>query len=254
MADKRSIRVVFVDDDSYVSDELRDLLTAMPEVELLGDFRHPLEAIPFIRSTRPDLLFLDIQMPVMNGFEMLDQLPQDWDFDVVFITSYNQYAIQAIKYSALDYLLKPIGVSELNSAIGRYNEKAEKIKTRVRLSNLKHNLSANSEQEFKLVLLTKQGDHHFKASEIIRCEADSNYTQIHLSTGKKFLASKTLSGVEEMLSGESFIRIHKSHLINLFHVSNLTSEDEILMSDRAQLPISRRRLNEVRFAIRNKAS
>jgi two-component system LytT family response regulator len=254
MNQEKAIRAVFVDDDPYVSDELRQMLLNEKGIELLADFRHPLEAISFIRNAKPDLLFLDIQMPVMNGFEMLDQLSHDWDFEVVFITSFNQYAIKAIKYSALDYLLKPIGEKELKAAISRFREKAERIKTKVRLSNLKHNLSADSEQEFKLVLLTKQGDHHFRASEIIRCEADSNYTQIHLSTGKKFLASKTLSGVEEMLTGESFIRIHKSHLINLSHVNRITTEDVVFMSDSAQLPVSRRRLSEVREALRRIAS
>lgn len=254
MIQEKVIRAVFVDDDPYVSDGLREMLKHEKGIELLADFRHPLEAISFIRNAKPDLLFLDIQMPVMSGFEMLDQLPHDWDFEVVFITSFNQYAIQAIKYSALDYILKPIEISDLSAALTRYREKVEQIKTKVRLANLKHNLNADNENEFKLVLLTKQGDHHFKASEIIRCEADSNYTQIHLSTGKKFLASKTLSGVEEMLNGESFIRIHKSHLINLSHVNRLTTEDVIYMSDSAQLPVSRRRLSEVREAIRRLAS
>lgn len=246
-----SLKAVIVDDDDFVRQELKADLSQYfrEEIEVLMDFADPELAIPFIKSQHPDLIFLDIQMPGMNGFEMLDQLDTDV-FEVIFITSFNQYAIQAIKYSALDYLLKPIDRAELKKAIERYRIKSEKTLTVQRLSNLKHNMLAEHESRFQLLIPTKQGEHQFLAHDIIRCEADSNYTEIHLVNKRKFLASKTLGDIEEMLSKENFMRIHKSHLVNSAHITQLTSQDELLMTDKTRIPISRRRLQEVKELVR----
>lgn len=245
------IKAVIIDDDPYIRNTLRGMLD-LPEtgVELLDDFEHPLEAIEFLKRAKPDLLFLDIQMPLMNGFELLDNLQTD-ELEVIFITSYNQYAVQAIRYSALDYLLKPINPTDLYAALDRYRIKTEKILTRERLNNLRHNLGQESEKKFQLVIPTKQGEFHFRIDEIVRCEADSNYTEIHLKSGKKFLASKTLGDVESMLEGEQFVRVHKSHLVNLDFVSKLTLNDDLEMLDGATVGVSRRRLPEVKLKLRH---
>ena len=248
------IKSVIIDDDAFLREELKDLVKTSfsQELEIIGDFEHPLEAIPFIQRTHPELLFADIQMPGMNGFEMLDHLDTS-TFEVIFITSFNQYAIQAIRYSALDYLLKPISVQDLSTALQRYKQRTDKILTQSKLANLKQNLAANDAHEFQLIIPTKQGDHQFAEKDIMFCLADSNYTHIHLAGGKKFLASKTLSDIESMLPESKFIRIHKSHLVNLQHVLRVTANDEVELSDHTSLLISRRRLAEVRQVIKNKA-
>jgi len=184
-------------------------------------------------------------MPEMSGFELVDVLPEK-NFEVIFITSYNEYAIKAIKYSALDYLLKPIKTQELKEAIVRYKDKTDTIKLQTRLSTLKENLLAKDESELQLVVSSKQGEHRFAVADIVRCEADSNYTHIYLTNQKKYLASKTLSDVEHMLSEAKFIRVHKSHLVNMSHVANLTHQIELTMKDNSRVPVSRRRVAEVK--------
>jgi two-component system LytT family response regulator len=245
------IRAVIVDDDEFVREELKDLIreSFSNDLELVGDFEHPLEAIESIRKIKPDLVFADIQMPVMNGFEMLDHLDTG-TFEVIFITSFNQYAIRAIRYSALDYLLKPIKAEDLHAAILRYKQRTEKILTSARLANLKHNFNTRDEKDFQLIIPTKHGEHQFTIPEIVNCEADSNYTMIHLVKNRKFLASKTLSDIEAMLPQDKFIRIHKSHLVNLQHIEKISSNDEVVLTNQEVIAISRRRLTEVKLAIK----
>jgi two-component system, LytTR family, response regulator len=245
------IRSVIVDDDAFVRVELKGVIDEFlsTDVEIIADFDQPQTALPFITREKPDLLFLDIQMPGMNGFEMLDHLDTSV-FEVIFVTSFNHYAIQAIRYSALDYLLKPVDRYELVQSVTRYRQRTEKILTHARLDNLKHNMQVGNEQDFQLILSTKQGEYQFRAQDIVRCEADSNYTLIHLVANRRFLASKTLGDIEHMLSGERFLRIHKSHLVNASHISHLTAHDELMMSDNIRLPVSRRRLPTVRSMVR----
>jgi len=246
------ISSVLIDDDGFARQELRVLLETNfgNDIHVLADFDNPVDAIRFINGHHPQLLFLDIQMPGMNGFEMLDHLDTA-GLEVIFCTSYNQYAIQAIKYSALDYLLKPVDITELEKAIARFRLKSEKTLTQIKLANLRHNMNSGDEEQFQLVITTKQGEHQFRAQDIIRCEADSNYTAIHLVNQKKFLASKTLGDIEELLSPEKFLRIHKSHLVNSAHISQLTSQDELVMTDNKRIPISRRRLHDVKERVRS---
>lgn len=247
------IRSVIVDDDDFVRTELEKVLFKEfnADIEVIASFASPSVAIDYIKKNQPELLFLDIQMPEMSGFELVDVLPEK-NFEVIFITSYNDYAIKAIKYSALDYLLKPIKTQELKEAIARYKDKTDTIKLQTRLSTLKENLLAKDESELQLVVSSKQGEHRFAVADIVRCEADSNYTHIYLTNQKKYLASKTLSDVEHMLSEAKFIRVHKSHLVNMLHVENMTHQIELTMKDNSRVPVSRRRVAEVRKMLSEK--
>ncbi len=249
------IKATIIDDDVFICKELRASLAALfaDEITVMNEFHSAEESLPHFKNDYPDLLFLDIQMPGMNGFQLLDQLDTS-RLNVIFITAFDRYAIQAIRYSALDYLLKPIVPDELKMALERYKLRSEFNLSKIKLENLKHNISQNDEKNLQLIIPTKQGEHQFMASDIIRCDADSNYTQIFLKNKKKFLASKTLSDIEEMLSDAYFIRVHKSHLVNLDHISSLTSNDELILSDGSVVVISRRRLQEVRDMVRKKMS
>jgi two-component system LytT family response regulator len=245
------IECIIVDDDAFAREDLKRLLFSQfsDMVDLVAEFSMPEEAVDYIKRASPQLVFLDVQMPGMNGFEMLDHLDTT-RFDVIFCTSYDQYAIRAIKYSALDYLLKPIDANELASALARYRERSEKKLTVLRLSNLRHNIKAKKESDLQLVIATKQGEFQFPANDIVRCEADSNYTAIYFVDKKKFIASKTLGDIEEMLSPETFLRIHKSHLVNTSHIAHLTSDEELMMKDNSRIPISRRRFQDVKERVR----
>ena len=242
------IRAIIVDDDSYAIESLKYLMQQMPELEITGVFTNPHESIAFIKNEKPDLVFLDIRMPEMTGFDLLDQIDYE-SLEVIFVTGYNQYAINALRYSALDYLLKPVTLRDLSESIQRYHQRTESLKIKSRLLNLKNNLKLK-EEEFDLVLLTKsEGEKKFKAADIIRCEADSNYTVIYAAPDKRFTASKTLGDLEDMLASDQFVRIHKSHLVNKKFIRSLNRQLEMTLSDDTILPVSKRRIQEVKKLI-----
>lgn len=242
------IRAVIVDDDDYAIRSLESSLANVEDIQLLASFTDPRASISFIKEQKPDLLFLDIRMPEMSGFDLMDEIYDDVS-EVIFVTGYNEYAITALRYSALDYLLKPVRVEDIESALKRYYQRSERILTQSKILNLKQNLNVEK-NDFELVLLTKSdGEKRFRAGDIIRCEADSNYTQIFLTKGRKFTASKTLSDLENMLDENDFIRIHKSHVVNKNHIQSIGRESELTLSDGASVPISRRRLQEVRSLV-----
>lgn len=242
--------VVLLDDEPYALHSLSKGLSLCEDVVVSAAFSDAREAVQYLLGHKPDLLFLDIRMPGLNGFDVLDILGANGP-EVIFVTSYDEYAIKAIRYSALDYLLKPVDQNALREALRRYHLRKERVMTQLRLSNLQHNLGTPRGLDLRLVFQTKQGEKQFPAKEIVRCEAESNYSWIHLVDGKKFLASKTLSDVENMLDGEVFLRIHKSHIVNTSHIQRFPQDDTLLMSDGTALTISRRRLAEVKTKLRN---
>ncbi|MBL7942588.1 MAG: response regulator transcription factor [Flavobacteriales bacterium] len=242
------VRAIIVDDDVFTREDLREKLAATDSgIDVIADFEFPLEAVTYIRKHAPDLLFLDIRLPGMSGFEMLDQLGPVVPA-VIFITSYNEYAIQAIRYSALDYLLKPISEVELNNALVRF--RATQHVSADRFKSLRHNLQVNNHEAFQLVIPSRTGDRSFAVRDIVRLEADSNYTWMYLVDGSKFLTARTLKEMEDLLQQNRFIRTHKSHLVNRQHVLQLTSTGELLLIDQTRIEVSRRRLNEVRELLR----
>lgn len=249
------IETCIIDDDPFIRQELQDELNQhyKDEIKIIGVYGQAEDALEALSAHPPQLVFLDIQMPGMNGFELLDRLG-DVSFEVIFITSFNQYAIQAIRYSALDYLLKPIDRTELGKAIERFKSIADKALLQSRLQNLRHNLKASHEKDFQLIIPTKQGEYQFAAGDIIRCEADSNYTVLYLTKSKKFVASKTLGDIEAMLNPESFLRVHKTHLVHLAHVDRLNTEGELILKDGSHIPVSRRRLTEVKVMLSTRKS
>jgi two-component system LytT family response regulator len=246
-----SIRAVIVDDDSWAAQDLRDIIARhlIDQVDVVAMFSNPIEALEYLQHHPIQLVFLDVRMPGLSGFDLLNKLDSS-QFEVIFCTAYDEYAIQAIRYSALDYLLKPINPEELAKAVVRFRERSEKNLTALKLQNLHENLNKKPDEDVSLVISSKQGEHRFVLSDIVRCEAQSNYTTIFLRNHKKYLASKTLSDIEEMLSPLHFIRVHKSHLVNLSHITTITASDELLMMDESRLPVSRRRLPEVRLRVR----
>jgi two-component system, LytTR family, response regulator len=186
-----------------------------------------------------------VVMPPKTGFELLARLKEK-NFDVIFTTAYNEYAIQAIRFSALDYLLKPISADELLAAFNRFKQKKESELTSTLLyDNLLANLQEKEISSFKLALPTVQKTWFISPAKLIRCEADSNYTWFYLADERKILVSKTMKEYEEILLEHNFIRIHKSHLINKKYIDYLVNEGSIMLTNQLQLPVSRLRKQAV---------
>ena len=172
---------------------------------------------------------------------------KDPSFDVIFTTAYNQYAIQAIRFSALDYLLKPVDPDELKGAVLRHIEKKENYREKKALyDNLVNNIEKKEVKDFKIAVPSAEGVYFFTIDEILRLEADRSYTHIHLVKKRPFIASKTLKHFEEMLEEFQFIRTHKSHLVNPKHITHISNDNEqIILSDGSKVEVSRRKKDEV---------
>src|SRR5574343_627872 len=190
-----------------------------------------------IEAIKPDIVFLDIQMPDGTGFDVLRSV-KNKNFEVVFITAHEEFAIKAIKFSALDYLLKPIDPSELRAAVERAIQAVDDKKEDSQFDALQNNIQPN--QKRRLVLKTQESVYVVELHEIIRCEADRNYTSFFLVGGKKILVSKTLKEYETLLSSHNFLRVQQSHLINLDYVDRYDKGNggSVVMKDGSEVPLS----------------
>ncbi|SKB72281.1 LytR/AlgR family response regulator transcription factor [Dyadobacter psychrophilus] len=206
------------------------------------------EALEIMKSYEPGIVFLDVEMPYRNGFDFLMERKNP-DYDIVFTTAYNQYAIQAIRFSALDYLLKPVDPGELQFAIDRHLEKVrEKIQAPKQelFDNLVENIQKKEIKDFRLAVPSSEGVFFFTLDEILRLEADKNYTSIHLVGKRPFVSSKTLKHFDEMLGDFNFIRTHKSHLVNSRYIKQVAHNNQyVLLADGSQVEVSRRKKEEV---------
>lgn len=236
------ITAIIVDDEPYSCEGLATLLERYcPDVKLLDICYSGADALKAIKEQAPTLLFLDIEMPGMNGFEMLQQLAAI-NFSVIFTTSYDQYAIKAIKFSALDYLLKPIDREDLQVAVQKAMQNSKQQlpqQIEILLQKLNHpTIPVN-----KIAIPTMEGLQMLFVENIISCTSDSNYTMLHLKNKQKITASRTLKEIEEMLYDYSFLRVHHSHVINLNEVEKYIKGDGgyLIMSDGSNIDVSRSR-------------
>ena len=237
------IRCVLIDDESNSLEMMEWLLkTYCPQVQILDMCNAAAKGIEAINKHKPDLVFLDIEMPHMNGFDMLEQFNK-LNFDVVFCTAYDQFAIKAFKYSAVNYLLKPVDPEDLKETIRRIEDrKASPSKEQIELllQNIKQQTRTTTQ---RIALTTGDGMIFVPTQEIMYCQADSNYTSVILTGGKKILVSKVLKEIDETLSGPDFFRVHNSYLINLNHIKKYVRGEGgyIIMDDGANISISRNR-------------
>ena len=235
------ITATIVDDEPYCCEALATLLERYcPEVKILDICYSAATALQSIREKKPQILFLDIEMPHMNGFELLEKLPEV-DFKLIFTTSYDQYAIKAIHFSALDYLLKPIDREELQKAVRKAISVGNPLPQQIEilLQKLHHpTISIN-----KIAIPTMEGLQMIFVESVISCGADSNYTLILLKNKQKIIASRTLKEIEEMLEDYSFARVHHSWLINLNEIEKYVKGEGgyLLMSDGSTIDVSRSR-------------
>lgn len=242
------IKVLIIDDEQSAVRILKLLIEKYIAVDKQIEVStNPEEALDMMNTFRPGLVMLDIEMPGMNGFDFMNRA-SEWDFDVIFTTAFDQYAIKAIRFSALDYLLKPIDIVELKNAINRHIVKMQTVPESAQQSlvdNLIYNLKQKNLQQFKLALSTSEGVFLYDPGEIILLEGSSNYTKFFFSNSQSLVVSKTLKEYEEILAEHQFLRVHKSYLINKVHVKKVDKEGVLELSNHMHVPVSRRRKAEI---------
>lgn len=236
------IKAVIIDDERHSVETLAwKLERHCPQVEIVSSFTDSVEGFNYLSEQPPELLFLDIEMPRLNGFELLEKLGQV-PFDVIFTTAYDEFGIRAIKFSALDYLLKPVQTQELKEAVEKFTEKKSHNLSSTQLEVLFSNIKEEKRgRPGKIALATKESIEFVFPEDIIACSSDSNYTMVYLKGGRKKLISRTLKDFEELLSDFSFFRAHHSHLVNLHHVKEFIRADGgyLIMTNNMHLPVSR---------------
>jgi two-component system LytT family response regulator len=247
------IKALIVDDEQASIDLLNWLITEYcPDISAVQWARSVQDAVPLIRSFQPDIVFLDIQMPHESGFDLLTNIDK-WNFEVIFTTAYNEFAIQAIRFSALDYLLKPIDETELKKAVERYKVKRIYAPAgQILFRNFMQNIAQGNREKFKLALADATEIKYVQIDEIIRLQAESNYTHIFLTGNKVFISAKTLKEYDEMLEGQRFLRVHKSHLVNPAHIQAYDRQGILLMSDHSKVEVARRKKEFLQQALAGK--
>jgi two-component system LytT family response regulator len=237
------LRAVIVEDEFRSRQTLTGMLKLFcKNVEVVGEAENVKEGLDLIRREKPDILFLDIQMPDGSGFKLLEEIGKI-DFDVIFTTAYDQFAIQAIKFSALDYLLKPIFQDDLVKAVKKAEDHKEIHDKSEHFEVLLENLRKTPAEPPKIILSTSEKINVVKIDDILRCESDDYYTMFYFTNGQKLLVSKTLKENEDLLRDHHFIRPHKSHLVNIKYIKGFLKQDGgfIIMTDGTNVPVSRRK-------------
>jgi two-component system LytT family response regulator len=239
------LRAVLIDDElSSLQNLEQKLIEFCPDVEVVAKAQQPEEALLLIRQHKPDVIFLDIEMPRMSGFRMLEELG-DFDFDIIFTTAYNHYAVDAIRISAFDYLTKPIAIKDLQNAVERLT-KHRMGKTKEKIDVLKSNLASSKSQEEKIAIPTSEGLEFIVIKTIMHIESSSNYSRIFLTDGKSLLVTKLLKDFEDLLLPYNFYRVHNSHLINLVYIKKYIRGDggQVVLQDGTTIDVARRKKDE----------
>ena len=218
------IKSLIIDDEQHCIDALKaDLDKYCGNVEVSTTCMSGKEGIFAIKKYKPRLLFLDVEMPWMNGFEMLEML-DNIDFCIIFTTAYDKFAAKAFRISAVDYLLKPVDANDLKIAVKKAEEKILASEGAVNIENLLHNLKQPAQHQ-KIAFPQREGYEFITVENILYCNAEGAYTSVHLINNKKFLISKNLGDIEEMLPADIFQRIHHSTIVNIQHITNLIRAD-----------------------------
>jgi two-component system LytT family response regulator len=225
------IRAVIVDDEKLARDVIYNyLIDYCPDVEVIAQASTVKTAYAAIAKTSPDLVLLDIEMPDGNGFDLLKMFDRI-DFKIIFITAYSEYAIKAFRFSALDYLLKPVKIDELIEAVAKVRTSEPNGISAEIINSLLSNLRSGSPRQSTLIIPNLKGFEVLKVNDIIMCQADGYCTNFHLSGNRKVVSSKNLKHFDGLLEDQNFLRVHHSYLVNLDQVTGYTRQGEILLSE-----------------------
>ncbi|MBE6337554.1 MAG: response regulator transcription factor [Lentimicrobiaceae bacterium] len=246
------IRCVIVEDEEIARRVLKSLLAQYcQDVMVCAEADDVASGKNMIEMFRPDLVFLDIEMPGGSGFKLLSSV-ENIDFEVVFITAYEQFAIKAIRHDALDYILKPIDPKELVAAVEKVKEAKYKKTLKKQYDNILKNLDPEQLVVRKISLSTTDKIHLIDVDDIIRCESDNYYTKIFFKDGNSLLVSKTLKEIDQKLEEYDFVRTHKSHLVNIRYIKNFIKDEMmVVMADDTKVPVSKRKKERILEVINN---
>ncbi|TBX66336.1 response regulator transcription factor [Flavobacterium silvisoli] len=247
------ITAVLIDDDNNLRNGMKSLLTRYaPDIKIIGEADSVESGTELLLSSPPQVVFLDIHLGDGSGFDLLEAVNQKGKLNsqLVFITAHEQYAIKAFRFSALDFLLKPVDPEELEKVIGKLKNVLDKNDSVAHIDLLLENIRKKVDNFKRIALSNSDGIHLFEVSDIIRCESEDNYTKFYIKNNKPVLISKTLKEYEDLLTEHGFERIHQSHLINLSYLKSYIKKDGgyVIMADNSNLPISQRkkeRLQEI---------
>lgn len=248
-----ALRILLVDDEPPCRDALRIFLQSnCPDAHVVGEASSITQATALIPQTDPDLLLLDVEMDDGTGFDLLDRFPQP-DFQVIFTTAHDEFAVRAFRYSAVDYLLKPVDPDELTAAVRRASQPGDAAARQRQLEQLRHNAAAGSFE--RITLNTGDGLVFIRTAEIMHLEANGNYCHVFLENGERHLAAQTLAAFEEILPSPPFFRAHQSHLVNTAFVRKLAKDegDSLLMASKTVIPLARRRRESFIEMMKNNA-
>jgi two-component system LytT family response regulator len=236
------IRTLLIDDEKPFITSVRTLLSSVADVVVVGEARSVASGLVQIDELEPDLIFLDIEMEDGTGFDLLRQIDRR-DFKVIFVTAYDHYAVEAFRFSAIDYLLKPITSVDLYTALDKVREATGKEKINYQLSVLMENIHQLSKEKKKIVLRELDTLHVIQLDEILWCNADGSYSIFYLTGGRKIMVSQHLKEFEDLLSPNGFFRVHRAHLVNLNKVRKFTKSEggTILLEENISLPVSVRK-------------
>ncbi|MBN2173080.1 MAG: response regulator transcription factor [Bacteroidales bacterium] len=238
------LQTLIIDDEKNNRNKIRELLEHhFPNVQVVGEADGVKTGLESIINLTPELVLLDIRLLDGDAFDLLNQLGQI-NFKIIFITAYEEYALKAIKFSALDYLLKPVLLDDLKAAIAKAETQILK-ELNLQLVELSHNLKVS--QNKRIVLKTVDKLHFIPINEIMRCEADKNYTTFFLADSKKIVVSGTIKDYEDILSEQGFYRLHKSHIVNLSYIKSYEKADggTVILSDGSHVPVALRKKNQL---------
>ena len=243
--DMEQIKAIIIDDELSSLQNLNKKLTEFcPQVDVVATCHLPEEAIPLIQQLKPNVIFLDIEMPRMNGFRMLEEF-EVYEFEIIFTTAYDHYAIDAIRISAFDYLTKPIGIKDLQNAVERLQKNSNHY-TKEKVELLKQSFAETKSQEDRIVISTGEGIEFVSVKTILRIESNSNYSKIFFTDGKSILVTRLLKDFEGILLPYQFYRIHNSHLINLKYLQKYVRSEGgyVVMQNGDVIEVSRRKKEE----------
>ena len=248
---------LLIDDDANLRAGMRQMLSRYaPEITIIGEADSVQSGVEAMSQLQPQVLFLDIQLTDGTGFDVLEQLAElngKITSQVVFITAHEQYAIKAFRFSALDFLLKPVDPEELQKVIYKIKNVLAKSDNYAHIDLLLENIRRKVDNFKRIALSTSDGIHLFEISDIIRCESEDNYTKFYIKNNKPILISKTLKEYEELLTEHGFERIHQSHLINLNYLKSYIKKDGgyVVMADNSHLPITQRKKERLQELIKS---
>jgi len=235
------IKTILIDDERKALAILKNKLERLcPNIEIIAETQNPVEGVALIKKLEPQLIFLDIAMPDLNGFDVLKQFSEP-KFEIIFATAFNDYAIDAIKHCAIGYLVKPIDNADLVAAVNNASKNIEEKTALEKNKLLIENLGVQTFQNKKIVIPSQEGLEFVKIAEIIFCEGVEGYTKIHFINRKPILSSHSIGHFSKLLDNNDFYLVHKSYFVNLSYIEKYLNEGYLVLAEKHKVPVSRNR-------------